>query len=59
MERLAVNEGDQVKPGDTIAVLDAQELTAGDDQSEIRTGFDERGELWCCLDHLLEVVQQK
>src|SRR6266480_1094043 len=35
---------------------DAQELTAGDDQSEIRTGFDERGELWCCLDHLLEVV---
>src|SRR5438132_75774 len=33
---------------------DAQELTAGDDQSEIRTGFDECGELWCCLDHLLE-----
>jgi len=26
--RLAVNEGDQVKAGDTIAVLDAQELTA-------------------------------
>jgi multidrug resistance efflux pump len=28
VERLAVNEGDQVKPGDTIAVLDSQELTA-------------------------------
>ena len=28
VERLAVNEGDEVKPGDTIAVLDAQELTA-------------------------------
>ena len=28
IERLAVNEGDEVKAGDTIAVLDSQELTA-------------------------------
>jgi multidrug resistance efflux pump len=28
IERLTVNEGDQVKTGDTIAVLDSQELTA-------------------------------
>lgn len=28
LERMAVNEGDQVKAGDTIAVLDSQELNA-------------------------------
>src|SRR5256884_9784650 len=62
--RAAAEEVDRVSLGERKDRVfdfspDAQELTAGDDQSEIRTGFDQRGELWCCLDHLLEVVQQK
>ena len=30
---------------------------AGDEHAEARTGGEQGGELGCCLDHLLEVVQ--
>ena len=38
---------------------DAQQLAARDEQPEVRAGFDERGELGCRVDHLLEVVEQE
>jgi hypothetical protein len=37
----------------------AQELTARDEQREVRAGLDERGELGRRLDHVLDLVQEQ
>ncbi len=39
--------------------LHAQELAAGDEQGQVGTGGEERGELGRGLDHLLQVVEQE
>jgi len=39
--------------------LDSKKFSTRDEQREIRAGLDERGELGCRLDDLLEVVEKK
>ena len=38
---------------------DAKQLAGGDEHPEVRTRLGKRGKLRCCLDHLLEVVEQQ
>jgi hypothetical protein len=36
-----------------------EQLAAGHEQVEVRAGLDERRELWCDFDDLLQVVEQE